>query len=234
MEDVLLKLTENFEEENSTHEQIINSVKEIKVINAQIDFLLEKIHSKPNEMNEILNQTKEFQETLQQKYSSLFDLIPKGKYYKYYYLWKATGSQSVFLIAIIHWFENKTLITQETVKNLFHPSNKEDISQIGIDLENYLFGLIQLSNELSRFAGTFASHGKYQLVQEIQNFLNVIYNGFKCLNLKNDDLRRRFDTLKYDLKRLESIQTDIHKLKGFETFLEKNFQEKDEMEIDQK
>lgn len=33
--------------------------------------------------------------------------------------------------------------------------------------------------------------------------------GFRLLNLKNDGLRKRFDTLKYDVKKIEEIVYDI-------------------------
>lgn len=33
--------------------------------------------------------------------------------------------------------------------------------------------------------------------------------GFRLLNLKNDGLRKRFDALKYDVKKIEEIVYDI-------------------------
>lgn len=33
--------------------------------------------------------------------------------------------------------------------------------------------------------------------------------GFRLLNLKNDHLRKRFDALKYDLKKIEEVVYDI-------------------------
>ena len=34
-------------------------------------------------------------------------------------------------------------------------------------------------------------------------------SGFRLLNLKNDSLRKRFDALKYDLKKVEEVVYDL-------------------------
>jgi len=36
-----------------------------------------------------------------------------------------------------------------------------------------------------------------------------LYEGFQLLNLKNDNLRKRFDSIKYDVKKIEEIVYDI-------------------------
>jgi hypothetical protein len=33
--------------------------------------------------------------------------------------------------------------------------------------------------------------------------------GFRLLNLKNDSLRKRFDALKYDVKKIEEVVYDL-------------------------
>lgn len=45
----------------------------------------------------------------------------------------------------------------------------------------------------------------YSMPLEIAMFLNELESGFRLLNLKNDSLRRRFDSLKYDLKKVEQV-----------------------------
>ncbi len=44
---------------------------------------------------------------------------------------------------------------------------------------------------------------------QICAFLNEINNGFRLLNFKNDFLRKRYDGLKYDLKKVEGVVYDI-------------------------
>lgn len=40
--------------------------------------------------------------------------------------------------------------------------------------------------------------------------------GFRLLNLKNDSLRKRFDALKYDVKKIEEVVYDLS-IRGLKT-----------------
>lgn len=44
---------------------------------------------------------------------------------------------------------------------------------------------------------------------KIAKFVGELDSGFRLLNLKNDALRKRFDGLKYDLKKVEEVVYDI-------------------------
>ena len=39
----------------------------------------------------------------------------------------------------------------------------------------------------------------------IAAFVGDLLTGFRLLNLKNDSLRKKFDSLKYDLKKVEEV-----------------------------
>ncbi len=43
----------------------------------------------------------------------------------------------------------------------------------------------------------------------IGEFLNSLNVGFRMLNLKNDTLRKKFDSIKYDLKKVEEVVYDL-------------------------
>lgn len=43
----------------------------------------------------------------------------------------------------------------------------------------------------------------------ISKFVAELDAGFRLLNLKNDTLRKRFDGLKYDLKKVEEVVYDL-------------------------
>ena len=43
----------------------------------------------------------------------------------------------------------------------------------------------------------------------ISRFVAELDSGFRLLNLKNDALRKRYDGLKYDLKKVEEVVYDI-------------------------
>ena len=44
---------------------------------------------------------------------------------------------------------------------------------------------------------------------QIASFVSELSAGFRLLNLKNDALRRKFDSLKYDVKKIEEVVYDI-------------------------
>lgn len=70
-------------------------------------------------------------------------------------------------------------------------------------------GLLELSSELSRFAVNSVTSGDYNRPIEIARFVNELNAGFRLLNLKNDNLRKRFDALKYDVKKIEEVVYDL-------------------------
>ncbi|KAJ2411211.1 Translin-1, partial [Coemansia sp. RSA 2530] len=84
-----------------------------------------------------------------------------------------------------------------------------DITEFVITLEEYLNAIVSLFNELSRLAVNSVIVNDIQRPQEISAFASDLYAGFQLLNLKNDNLRRRFDSIKYDIKKIEEVQYDL-------------------------
>lgn len=78
-----------------------------------------------------------------------------------------------------------------------------------LDIEDYLIGVLQMASELSRFATNSVTLGDFERPMQISRFMADLNAGFKLLNLKNDSLRKRFDGLKYDIKKIEEIVYDI-------------------------
>lgn len=78
-----------------------------------------------------------------------------------------------------------------------------------LDIEDYLMGVLQLASELSRFATNSVTLGDYERPMQISRFMADLSAGYRLLNLKNDNLRKRFDGLKYDVKKIEEIVYDI-------------------------
>jgi len=51
--------------------------------------------------------------------------------------------------------------------------------------------------------------GDYSRPVRIARFIADLDAGFRLLNLKNDSLRKRYDALKYDLKKVEEVVYDL-------------------------
>ena len=43
----------------------------------------------------------------------------------------------------------------------------------------------------------------------LKTILDQFQTGFRLLNLKNDGLRKKFDSLKYDMKKVEEVVYDL-------------------------
>lgn len=79
-----------------------------------------------------------------------------------------------------------------------------------VELEDYLLGISFLPQELSRLCVVAVIAEDYALPSKISAFVTDLYSGFRLLNLKNDFLRKRFDGIKYDVKKIEEILYDIN------------------------
>ena len=80
---------------------------------------------------------------------------------------------------------------------------------VKLDIEEYLIGLTHLSNELSRLSVNCVTSQDYARPVRIADFINSLNSGFRLLNLKNDNLRKKFDGIKYDLKKVEEVVYDL-------------------------
>lgn len=61
----------------------------------------------------------------------------------------------------------------------------------------------------SRLAINSVTAGNYKRPTCIATFLSELDVAFRLLNLKNDSLRKKFDGLKYDLKKVEEVVYDL-------------------------
>ena len=78
--------------------------------------------------------------------------------------------------------------------------------------EEYLHALVSLVNELSRLAVNSVTLGDFGTPIRLSAFVKDLHTGFQMLNLKNDSLRKRFDSIKVSNNRIMIvIQKHIRK-----------------------
>ncbi|KEP67609.1 UNVERIFIED_CONTAM: translin family protein [Hammondia hammondi] len=85
-------------------------------------------------------------------------------------------------------------------------------------VEEYLGGLMDFTGELNRFAVLRAAEQDLETVSLCRDFVNKIHEKMLLLDLRNSPLRRKYDTLKYTEKKLESLCYELQmgiRLKGF-------------------
>ena len=86
------------------------------------------------------------------------------------------------------WLTNKTL-----------PTRKD----LGVETEAYLAGLSDLLGELVRKAINDGIKGNFKSAEEIKDFASEIYAELMLFDFKNGNLRKKFDSIKYSIEKLE-------------------------------
>jgi predicted translin family RNA/ssDNA-binding protein len=72
-------------------------------------------------------------------------------------------------------------------------------------------GICDLTGELTRRAVSLVTKGKGKEVLVIKNFVEDIYGEFLKFDLRNGNLRKKYDSIKWNLKKLEEIMYDLSK-----------------------
>lgn len=93
----------------------------------------------------------------------------------------------------------------EFVKNKKIPTR----AILGVSAEDYLSGLCDLTGELVRKAIYDVIHKKFDEAIKIKELVHDIYGEFLKLHLRNGDLRKKSDAIKWNLKKLEEVMYDI-------------------------
>ena len=132
------------------------------------------------------------------------DIEKKKKSLEDIHVWLDTNiNQTAFqeyveALCYYHFIKNKKIPTKASLK---------------VDNENYLMGLCDLTGELVRKAVNEVIGKKFNRALEIKNLVEEIYGEFLKFNLRNSELRRKSDQIKWNLKKLEDVVFEL-KLKG--------------------
>lgn len=223
METIMKTFTDfqdNLDREQNIREVIKNTTKEIEEKSRKVITLLQVIHNEGASqlIPSACEKCKAIIESTKSEYQQLSKHIERGMYYKYYDYWKMATQKLCFAIALIYYLETGILISREEVASqLGLVVNEKDGFHLAI--EDYLFGLLSLVSELSRYAVNAVTNGDYEKPIHISHFVAELNAGFRLLNLKNDTLRKRYDVLKYDVKKIEEVVYDLS-IRGLKPKLE--------------
>jgi translin len=101
----------------------------------------------------------------------------------------------------------EAILFYEFVKNRKIPSHIE----LNVNGEDYLLGLCDLTGELGRLAVIKATNKNFDDVKEIKNLTEDIFGEFLKLNPRNGELRKKSDSIKWNLKKIEELLYDCSK-----------------------
>ncbi|XP_068602489.1 translin [Brachionichthys hirsutus] len=146
--------------------------------------------------------------TVRTQMAELKTKFPAEQYYRFHEHWRFVLQRLAFLSAFVVYLEGETLVTREEVTRIL---GIDVVREKGfhLDVEDYLAGVLIMASELSRLAVNSVTAGDYNRPLRISNFINDLDSGFRLLNLKNDPLRKRYDGLKYDVKKIEEVVYDL-------------------------
>ena len=94
----------------------------------------------------------------------------------------------------------------EIIKNKKLPSKKE----LDVDVESYLCGLADLTGELGRKAVHDAIKKDFKSVTQIKEVVEEIYGEFLKFDLRNGELRKKSDAIKWNLNKIEDLVFSLH------------------------
>lgn len=81
--------------------------------------------------------------------------------------------------------------------------------QLSIDAENYLLGICDFTGELARMAVNKAIKKDKKSVEKIRDVIDDILGEFLKFNLRNGELRKKYDSIKWNLNKVEQVLYDL-------------------------
>lgn len=198
------------EKSGNIRERIRSVASEIEAANRVMHAGLLLAHQ-PLPIPEVLKKAESQIGVLRDLYGRLAEILHEcpGQYYRYHGDWRSETQISVSLLSFSHWLETGSLLTHAEAENKLGL----DTSEFGLDIEDYLTGLCFMSNELPRYVVNQVTNGDYDCPKNVLKFLTELHSAFRMLNLRNDFLRKKFDGMKYDLRRVEEVYYDV-KIRG--------------------
>jgi len=96
------------------------------------------------------------------------------------------------------------------VKKKVIPTRKE----LKIETEPYLLGLCDLTGELVRMAVNCAIRKQIDEVMKIRELIDEIYGEMLLFDFRNGEMRKKYDSIKWNLKKVEDIILEISMYNG--------------------
>ncbi|MFH2028104.1 MAG: hypothetical protein ABIJ08_03125 [Nanoarchaeota archaeon] len=180
------KIRSHLEDYDKKREELIKKARDVLKISKQ---LIYSMHRKDmQEADSLLKQVKKEKSALDKITSANKRLLYEGSY--------SEACQEYVEALSYHSF----------IKSKEIPA----ISSLSVSEEDYLMGISDLTGEVTRKAVTIANKEPKE-VEEIKLFVEEVFGEFLKFNLRNSELRRKSDSIKWNLKKLEELLYDINK-----------------------
>ncbi|KAL8791535.1 MAG: hypothetical protein Q9195_005863 [Heterodermia aff. obscurata] len=215
------RLQTKINEDSAIREELRSKMQELEKQSRTTQSILSRAHSIP--AAQIRATVSDAEKSISTQVSTIgqISMVASNQpYYKYNNLWTRdmqdtnVKEESQALLTIENVGE--ILKGKTPVRRLFGtyslsevPVNLKDRDAFHLTIEEYLHAMISLIEELARLAVNSVTLGDYHRPLEISRFVKDLHAGFQILNLKNDSLRRRSDSIKYNVKKVEDVVYDL-------------------------
>jgi hypothetical protein len=204
-----------FDAESELKDALFTQVKKLDTFQSSLTTHFSQIHQQDcdtdDKIRKVCDDSEKLIDDCVQGFLELDKHVPPGQYYRWNNMWSSKLSNLVFYVVLKTWLVSGQLPNKEEVQKRLKVDQMQTI-MLGVD--DYLFGVCNLASELSRFCINCVTRGDMNRPFLIKTFLTDLYASFRLLNLKNDALRKRFDGVKYDVKKVEEIVYDLS-VRGF-------------------
>jgi predicted translin family RNA/ssDNA-binding protein len=155
---------------------------------------------------------------VQAAFAKLSAAIDRREFTRYKFMWQNDARDLTYVVVLTHWLKSNELLSLQTVASAIGMgvdggAAATDGKLISLEIEDYLMGLALIPNELSRLAINCVTKGDFQTPLRISHFVQSLFSAFQLLNLKNDFLRKKYDSIKYDVNKVEGVLYDL-KVRG--------------------
>lgn len=125
-----------------------------------------------------------------------------GAFFRYHDIWKNTLQHCAYACVLLEFILTENLASKERVIEMFG-------AEVTLPLEDYLWGVCQAVSDLPRMAMNRVTLGDYTTPRRNAQFAANVFDAFLQCNFRNDFLRKKFDGMKYEVKKLEELIYDL-------------------------
>src|SRR3989344_8209885 len=93
--------------------------------------------------------------------------------------------------------------------DLIQKKNIPTADQLGVDVHTYLLGLCDLTGELVRKGVASVIKNDYKEAELLKDFVDEVYGAFLQFDLRNGELRKKSDQIKWNLTKLQDLICDL-------------------------
>ena len=179
------KIRKEIEKADKVREEIIRLSRDIINISKRIIYGVHR--SNLNEASKYINDIKKKKNKLDKINGSIDANINKVAYQEY-----------AEALCYYGFVKNKKIPTKASLK---------------VNTEDYLMGLCDLTGEVGRKAVNDIIKKKFKDALLVKKLVEEIYGEFLKFNLRNSELRKKSDSIKWNLKKIEDVIFDA-KVKG--------------------